>query len=169
MTIRTWLFAPILLLGSFHSDMATAQGDDIQSHQEQVGAGQGATKMIMQTSNAATVYTSPTFVPVTAATLGVPDATQGIIVATFTAESICTGGSWCSVRIVCDGVELLPASGTDFAFNSPNDLWKSLSVMRHSVRLGPGKYFCEVETAQVGGSSHRLDDWAFKLELWRTN
>jgi hypothetical protein len=154
--------------------MATAQLDESQghteSHQTQITATGGALRVMIQTSSAATNYTSPSFVQVTAGNITIPAGTQGILVGTFTAESRCTGtgGSFCSVRIVCNGVELAPASGTDFAFNSPNDLWKSLSVTRRSNNLGPGTYTCRVQTAQVGGSNHHLDDWLFKVELWRT-
>jgi hypothetical protein len=103
------------------------------------------------------------------ADITIPAGEKGFLVATFTAESRCTGGSWCSIRIVCDGVELFPNSGTDFAFDSPGTAWKSLSVTRRSLPLEAGTHSCEVETAQIGGSSLRLDDWTFMVEYWRKN
>jgi len=123
---------------------------------------------MIQTDSSAVNYTSTSYVQVTGGSITIPPNQHGILVGTFTAESQCTGGSWCSIRIVCDGVELLPAVGTDFAFNSPGTAWKSLSVTRRSNVLSSGSHFCEVQAASIGAATHRLDDWTFQVVYWRT-
>jgi hypothetical protein len=172
--MRTALFAgTVLLFGAIMPVTAVAQSGDVQpqSHQTQVQANFGAARVIVQTSDAPTTYTNAAFVQVTGMGFNIPRGQRGYLVATFTAESSCTAGSWCSVKILCDGVDLLPASGTDFAFDSPGGaLYKSLSVTRRSAaEVGRGGHTCEVHTAQVGGSTLRLDDWTFVVEFWRTD
>ena len=86
---------------------------------------------------------------------------QALIVATFSAESNCTGaaGSWCAVRILIGGVEGEPASNTDFAFDSTGDDWESHSVTRSRI-VGPGTHTIQVQAARVSGATAlMLDDW----------
>jgi hypothetical protein len=165
------LSASLLLLGGFAVGEAQAQQAgkaDGRNHQTEIQANQGAARMVVQTSNAFTSYSSASFVQVTGMAFTVPVNQKGIFVATFTGETSCSGGSWCSVRIVCDSVELLPNSGTDFAFASPGgSTWKSMSMTRRSTVVTGGSHVCEVEAAQVGGSTLGLDDWLFIVEFWR--
>lgn len=139
------------------------------AHDTQINANKGGKRLVIQTKAGAVNFASAGFVQVTATGITIPAAQSGILVATFTAESDCNGGSWCSVRIVCDGIELQPAVGTDFAFDAPGDSWDSNSVTRRTNVLTGGSHTCEVQTAQVGGSNLRLDDWTFVVEYWRTN
>jgi hypothetical protein len=98
----------------------------------------------------------------------------GFLVATFTAESNCAGtpGGWCNIIINCDGVELQPAVGTDFAFDSVGTTsstsnWHSLSVTRRSNPITGGNHSCEVRENLISATSFRLDDWIFQVEFWR--
>jgi len=150
-------------------------GPDPQTHDTQINLNLGAKRLVIQTDAGAAIYSNnAAWGQVTAGGITIPAAQTGIIVATFTAESSCSGspGSWCSIRIVCNGVELQPASGTDFAFDSVGSTsttvgWKSLSVTRRTNVVGAGFQSCEVQARSVGTATHRVDDWTFMLEYWR--
>ena len=122
-------------------------------------------------STDAWVTSSAAWVAVPNTTVSVTLPASRLINARYTAESICTGGSWCSVRIVYitsagTVIELGPQSGTDFAFDSPNDLWESQAVERTSRTYVPaGTYRVQVQAAVVGGSSFRLDDYHLNVGL----
>ena len=66
----------------------------------------------------------------------VPAGTSRLIEANATTEGQCVGGSWCSARLIvvnAAGVisELAPASGLDFALNSPGgSTWKGVAMSR---------------------------------------
>lgn len=109
-------------------------------------------------------------IPGAAVQFNVPRGQRALLLARFSAESICSGGSWCSVRIVTvrSGVvrEMEPASGTDFAFDSPNDSWESNSMDRSRL-VGRGTYTVKAQAAVIGGSSFRLDDWSLTVERAR--
>jgi hypothetical protein len=142
-----------------------------RTHDTELDLIQGAKRLMIQTDDDVEAFTNTSFVQVTAGTIAVPAAQTGILVARFTAESVCSGvaNSWCSIRIVCDGVELQPASGRDFAFDSVGTgNWKSLSVTRRTDVLTGGTHTCEVQTAnRLANGAHTLDDWAFEVEFWR--
>lgn len=112
---------------------------------------------------------------VAVATIEPPLDTPGFLVATFTAESVCTGspGGYCNIIIYCGEVELHPQSGTNFAFDSVGPTsyssnWHSLSVTRRSdVDINLGGLCTVVENLVGGATAFRLDDWTFKVEWWR--
>jgi hypothetical protein len=120
---------------------------------------------------------SSSFVNVTNAvrTVTVPSGTVRMLDARFTAESQCSGsGGWCSVRIVVirgtSTVEMDPASGSDFAFDtaSGNDLWEGHAMERTSRFLSAGTYTVRVQARVVSGASRiRLDDWSLAVEVIR--
>jgi hypothetical protein len=145
------------------------------SHDTEVKANLGATRMVFQEANDVQTFTSFSFQQVTgAADITIPPGQQGYLIATFTAQSNCSGGTGlCSVRILCNGVELLPATGGLFAFDSPDDRWESHSVTRRSAKLSSGTKTCKVEAAlraSYGGpTSFTLDDWTFMVQYWRSN
>jgi hypothetical protein len=81
-------------------------------------------------------------------------------------------GGYCSIVINCDGVELQPAVGTDFAFDSvgPTSFtgnYHSLSVTRRSNPFTGGSHSCEVRESLLSATAFRLDDWTFQVEFWR--
>jgi hypothetical protein len=146
--------------------MQTAVAQQARNHDVEIDA-TGSNRYFIQSAAGPTTLSSPAF---TQLTLGNITTTRaGILVATFTAESRCTASTYCSIRILCDGVELQPVVGTNFAFNSPGgSTWKSLSVTRHTEVVPAGTYSCQVQSARVGGSgSHVLDDWTFEVEFRR--
>ena len=121
--------------------------------------------------------TSAAFVTVPSAvrSVTVPSGTVRMLDARFTAESECVGSTgWCSVRIVVvtpSGavVELDPAVGTDFAFDSASgsDRWEGHAIERTSRFLGAGTYRVMVQTRVVGATRVRLDDWTLAVEVVR--
>jgi hypothetical protein len=140
---------------------------------------------IAREDNAQTT-SSPSFVniPNTQVEVVVPTGTTRLVMARFSAESVCWGsaGGWCSIRIVAQNnatgaiTELQPASGDDFAFDSPNQntetnaSWESHSMDR-SIRLGAGTYTIRAQWAFVGASpglsNFRIDDYSLTVERAR--
>ena len=103
----------------------------------------------------------------------VPPGTSKLILATFSAESACYGtpAGWCSVRILFNGIEGAPASGTDFAFDS-NDAgtanassWESHSMQRYRWVYNPSLDttlwvpITEQRYTTDDAIYFRLDDW----------
>jgi len=129
----------------------------------------GSPRYTIQSDAGDATYSSTSFTQVTVASI--TTTAEGILVATFTAESQCTASVYCSMRILCNnGVgELRPVVGTNFAFNdSGGATFKSLSFTRHSDVVPAGTYSCQVQAARVGASGfHRLDDWTYELEFRR--
>jgi hypothetical protein len=163
--------AACLLLGN-GSPFVTAQDQDERgpdNHDLQFVANMGARRVLVQTKSDALTTTSETYTQLTAGSITIPVGQTGYLVATFSGESICTGGNWCTLRVRVGGTEMNPAVGTEFAFDSPDDQWESNSIERISNLLGSGTYTVEVEWAVVGGSSFRIDDWLFKVEFWRVS
>jgi hypothetical protein len=132
---------------------------------------------VLQTNDDAVTFTGTTSRQVTATgfPISIPSTATGFFVATFTAESNCSGtpGEWCTVAIACDGVELLPGQGIDFAFDAVGPVssvsdWHSLSMTRRSGVITGGNHTCEVRTAQLGATDTlRLDDWTFEIQFWK--
>jgi hypothetical protein len=113
-------------------------------------------------------------VPGMVRTITVPTGARRLVDARFTAESLCSGGSWCSARIVVINsagttTELYPQSGTDFAFDSPgSDAWEGHAIERNTRAFLPaGTYRVSVQAAKVGSPTFRLDDMHLAVELVR--
>lgn len=114
-------------------------------------------------------------VPGMVRTVSVPSGTTRLLNARFTAESFCSGGSWCSVRVVYINastgatVELYPQAGTNYAFDSPGtDAWEGHALERNSrTFLAAGTYRVQVQAAEVGASSFSLDDMHLAVEVIR--
>jgi hypothetical protein len=109
-------------------------------------------------------------------TVTVPAGAPMRLVATFSAESACYGGgsdNWCSIRIVVDGNELTPATGTNFAFDSNDDntetnhSWEAHSIQRYSDVLAPGDHTVIVQGQIHGTATHRIDDAVLSTMLVR--
>lgn len=117
--------------------------------------------------------TSTDWVDVTGAgfNMAVPQGEQKTFIAEFSAESYCdlgtAGVNWCSVRIVIDGAEMLPASGENFAFDSvatSNDYWESHSMIRYAADVGPGQHTFQVQAKTNGADTYfAVDDWVFMV------
>lgn len=114
-------------------------------------------------------------VPGATATFTVPANNKDVFIARFTAESVCFGAAgWCPVRILANGVEMDPASGTDFAFDSSDggaaspSSWESHSVERSRV-FTAGTLALNVTIqvqymATAPGMTFRLDDWHLTVQ-----
>ena len=126
-----------------------------------------------ETSASSSSSTSFVDVPGASASITVPSGQQALILARFSAESYCndgtTGntGNWCSARILIDGVEMQPASGFDFAFDTDgeaDDYWESNSMDRSAV-VGSGSHTVKVQRAVTSAATvFRLDDWSLTVE-----
>lgn len=125
-------------------------------------AGTTVTRLASLTQDTAAVYTAAGYSNVGQVLIFAPAGAT--ITAQFTAETACAGGagSWCTVRILIDGVEAEPVVGTDFAFDNGESAvsWESHSVERLRTATFGGSHAVTVQTAVVGATSERLDDWA---------
>ena len=126
---------------------------------------------IIGETDATTYGTDLSFKDITSAStsITVPAGQTAVIVARFTGESMCTGGSWASVRLVLDGSEMSPVVGTNFAFDS-SDLgtetsssWESHAVERFEGDVGAGTYVVKAQVS-VGCTTFRIDDWTLVAE-----
>ena len=134
----------------------TCETDDVGAAEEEV------TVQASHSTSATTINNTP--VNVTGTTISNPTP-QHLLLITFSAESLCEGpdGSWCSIRILVNGNETLPASGTDFAFDSPSGTmedYESHSMQRvHVAPPGETSVISVVASLQNGATSFRLDDF----------
>lgn len=158
--------AACLLLGGLNPFVAAQETDEIapDNHDLQFSTTKAPRSLLVQTKTGALNNTSATYAQLTGGNINMP--IPGYLVATFSGESICTGGTWCTLKVTVDGVELNPVVGTDFAFDSPSDNWEAQSIQRISNLLPAGLKFVEVYWAALGGATFRIDDWLFKVEYW---
>src|SRR5262249_10708569 len=102
----------------------------------------------------------------------VPAGKSQLVQARFSGESTCFGNigfSWCSIRAMADGVEMLPEDGINFAFDSTatngqsEAFFKALSMDRALV-LGPGLHTISAQWAvRNSGLSFQLADWTLTV------
>jgi hypothetical protein len=138
-------------------------------------------QVIIARSNVTQTTSSPSFVNIPDTQVSpvvVPTGTTRLVMARFSAESVCYGsfGGWCTIRIVAQNnatgaiTELQPVSG-NFAFDSPDGTpaeinWESHSMDR-SIRLAAGTYTIRSQWAFVDpspGSNFRIDDYSLTVE-----
>lgn len=155
---------------------------EVETHEPSESRGEASTqvggtttKTNVVTEAGASITNSRVFanVPGANTTVFVAPDERALILARFSAESACSGGSgsnWCSIRILIGGVEANPIVGQDFAFDSTNNgadgpfSWESHSVDR-SRTVGPGAYTVQVQWSVTGPNvSFRLDDWSLTVE-----
>lgn len=132
------------------------------------------TDVAYATGGGASTYSSTSWTEVAGAstTVHVQDGHHGHVMARFAAESACYGAdTYCGVRILVDGVELAPTSGSDFAFDSSDNnsetssSWESHATERISDVVGPGSHTVKVEVkVHNGAATLRLDDWTLVAE-----
>ncbi len=143
-------------------------------------AGGVSVQTVVATNNAFTSIvgsTAWTDVPGAVLTVQVPASHRGLVTTTFNAESACYGASgFCSTRTVLvrpDGtlLELDPAAGTDFAFDSTDSgregaaSWEAHSADRNTL-LPAGSWRLKVQRRVTGaGITFRLDEISFKAEV----
>jgi opacity protein-like surface antigen len=108
--------------------------------------------------------------------MSVPRGQFAYIAARFTAESNCRAVGagaygWCSIRILVNNREMLPAAGIGYAFDTPDNSdispqstfsYESHALERSSVKLGPGVYTVKVQYRTVGDVLEQwIGDWHF--------
>lgn len=104
-------------------------------------------------------------------TVTIPEGQQGVILASFGAESACQDtNTSCHVRILVNGSEMNPSDGIDTAFDSPDNTdtepWESHFIQRSSNVLPAGTYTVKVQAnAAADGATLWLDDWHFFVEV----
>ncbi|GGJ89491.1 hypothetical protein GCM10010123_18930 [Pilimelia anulata] len=126
-------------------------------------------------NDAPITVTSTGFTDVARVLVSIPSGQRRMLDARFTAETLCSGSSgWCSARIVVTNastgatVELAPASGLDYAFDSPGDSWEGHALERSSHYLPAGRYHVRAQAAVVApATSLRLDDTHLAVEVIR--
>ncbi len=129
-------------------------------------------QVVSQTSTNSQSTTSQAFVDLTGSTqaVTVPAGETAKLYATFTAESVCVGGTGgCNVRITLDGNELAPAAGPNFAFDSTNLGTETMSgeshvVTRISDNISAGNHTLVVQLrSSQAATTFRVDDWSFVI------
>jgi hypothetical protein len=139
-------------------------------------------RIVRQDTEFSTQSTSFVDIPNTQVGINVPAGTTRLIMARFSAESRCVGGSGfpqlynCSMRIVAVNTatgaltELQPATGRDFVFDSTDantetiGSWESHSMDR-SLRLDAGSYRIKPQAAVSSSATFfSLDDYSFTVE-----
>ena len=173
--------AACLLLGGMSRVVA---GQDLSespdNHDKEFKASLGCRSVLVQTKVADLTTNSESYALLTAGTITIPAGQTGYLLATFSAESACSGtyGAWCTVKIsrgaFPNTIEFNPVQSTNYAFDAVDDagggdLWEGNSMQRISDVLGAGTYTINVEWAVVGDATFRLDDWLFKVEFWRVS
>jgi len=135
------------------------------------GAGVAKITVITETNAQTTSSTSYVPLPGATATITVPALKTQLVNVRFSAESYCFGSTslsfnWCSVAVFADGVEMLPNSNFDFAFDAngnADDAWEGHAMERTAV-LGPGTHTISLQWAVTNaGVTFRLDDWTMAI------
>jgi hypothetical protein len=79
-------------------------------------------------------------------TVSVPAGQSAILLAHFSAQSVCYGGAgWCTVTLLVDGKEMQPAVGSNFAFDSNEGGTRvgtqdEAHAIERSIQVGAGKH-----------------------------
>jgi hypothetical protein len=155
----------LLVIGAFWAQAFAQEAELIV-----LNAAHGAKRLKISNSTGFFSITSGTFQNLTSTTVEIPPGPhQFRIVARFSGESNCQGvnGTWCSLRILVDGVEMNPVVGNDFAFDSPGDNWSGKAIERTSNILPAGTRTVTLQGALFLANQWFLDDWQLTLEIWR--
>jgi hypothetical protein len=146
-------------------------------------------EVLTQSSNSETSTTSTSYSNLSGATVtvNVPSGETDKIVADFSGESACYGGTTlqkCLLKITVDGTELSPAAGADANFDN-NDLGVKYdkvatlnnfnaktsgdqaqqAIFRYSGNLSSGSHTVQVQFATTSsGTAFQLDDWALIVD-----
>jgi len=171
----------LLALGGVSSSaLAQDDGVDFVSDEPEplvageVTATKGATSVTTLTETNFASTSSTTFVNLASTTVTIPAGQTGRILASFGGQTSCEGtnnNGWCAIRVLVDGTEMLPQSGSEFAFTSPRDVaWETKSVDRVSHVLSAGSHTVVLQWAAVAGAtSFTLFGWQLKLAVWRVS
>ncbi|HEY7042470.1 MAG TPA: hypothetical protein VH419_02255 [Nocardioidaceae bacterium] len=156
-----------------------ADHDHSRAARSEVSAALGADRIVALRESTFASTQSRIYRELASTSLTVPSGQHGLTVAHFGAESLCPGAAgsgYCSIRIRMDGTtEMVPQSGTNFAFDSASrDGRESHSMERTISGVDAGTHTFSVEWRLVCDpithkcpGSFKLDDWVFDVEFWR--
>jgi hypothetical protein len=135
-------------------------------------AGTGATLAFGSATGVGATTTSSTAftdLPGASTSVTVPAGATATLFISFSAESLCTGGGYCPVRVVVDGNEAAPVVGNDFAFDSTDDgNWESHAIERVATGVAAGAHTVTVQYATTNAATTlRLDDWGLTAVAMR--
>jgi hypothetical protein len=161
------------------TSLALIGGTAAYAVQNQRTGGLTSRQVIIDQSNTFFVPTANvwTNVPSASATVTVPPNQRRLINVRYNAESRCTGPGFCSMRVVYrdatnveavgPAVELAPAVGTNFAFDSAGGSFEAHGFERTTRNFLPaGVYLVNVEAQRTGGATlFSLDDYSTHVEL----
>jgi hypothetical protein len=138
-------------------------------------SGRSITQVKLVRSTNLNFTSSQTFVavPGASATVKVPAASKGVLVARFSAVSNCTepsnviGSYGCELRVLVNGVEAAPASGQSEVFDSSGaDGREAHAIERSRGPVGPGTYVVTVQYAVPAATvSFDLVGWTLEVDL----
>lgn len=138
----------------------------------EVHTGKAVSKITVVTENTFSTTSSTAFgnLPGASVNIAVPATKFQLVQVRFSAESFCFGagqsGEWCSIRILADGVEMLPNVGSNYAFDTSgdsNDDWEG-NAMERTMVLGPGHHTITVQFSVTDAAvSFGLDDWTMSI------
>jgi len=114
-----------------------------------------------------------TNIPGAKAKITVPGGERAIILARFTAETVCFNDApdFCSIRIRVGSREAKPSAGRDFHIDS-NYGGEGIEsekghAMDRSLEVGPGTYTVKVQGLAMQTTDLRVDDWHLTVERVR--
>ena len=135
--------------------------------------GKGPSKTVVVTDSQPFLIGSEdwTNLPGAKAKIKVPDGKRALLLARFTAETVCyapPAPEECSARIMVDGKQALPASGKDFHIDSSyageDEESQKAHAFDRSLEVGAGTHVVKVQGAAMGSVILRLDDWSLTVE-----
>jgi hypothetical protein len=139
----------------------------------------GSTKVAIARGSTSNATTSGSWVnlPSASVLVTVPKGQKAVMVATFSGETICSGGvvaDECDLRIMWNKKEGLPgpaAPNSGAAFDSVGtsgaDYREMHAVQRSLGPLSPGRYTIQVQWETCCGTTFTLSDWTLTVESFR--
>jgi hypothetical protein len=127
--------------------------------------------VVTETNLLTTNSTSFVNLPGGAVTIVVPAGHSQLVQATFSSESYCfwydgAAYQYCLMQILADGIEMLPASGGGFVFDTngqTDDGWEAHAMAR-TIVLGPGTHIIRVQWAVSDpGLYLALNNWTLTV------
>ena len=136
-----------------------------------------AITVVTEVSGSTTNSTSYVDLPGAVVAISVPTGKKQLVQVRLSGESYCFGYAglaykFCTIRILEDGHEMLPNSGSDFAFDTngqDDDAWEANSMER-TISVGPGSHLIQVQYAVMdAGVNFTLDDWSLTITQYNKN
>jgi len=124
----------------------------------------------------ATTADTWTNLPGASVQIRIPAGQRGLLLATFSGESICNGGfvgDECDVRILFNGSQGQPGpagpnSGAAFDSEGSGDDYREMHAMQRSKGpLPPSLYTVRVQVETCCGSTFTLDDWHLTVQSFK--